>query len=92
MPQKTFLVTGSAGFIGSHTAETLLARGDRVVGLDNVNDYYSPARKRANVAEVRDASPDPSAYEFVEGDIRDRKLLDQLFSRYRFDAVINLAA
>lgn len=92
MPPKTFLVTGSAGFIGSHTAETLLARGDRVVGLDNVNDYYSPARKRANVAEVRNAAPDPSAYEFVEGDIRDRALLDTLFTKYRFDAVINLAA
>jgi UDP-glucuronate 4-epimerase len=92
MANKTFLVTGAAGFIGSHTAETLLARGDRVVGLDNLNDYYDPARKRANVAEVRDASPDPSKYEFVHGDIRDRALLDQLFAKHKFDAVTHLAA
>ncbi len=92
MANKTLLVTGAAGFIGSHTAEALLARGDRVVGLDNLNDYYDPARKRANVAEVRDGARDPSAYEFVEGDIRDRALLDRLFSTHRFDAVINLAA
>ena len=43
------LVTGAAGFIGSHVAEALLARGDEVVGLDNFNDYYDPARKWANV-------------------------------------------
>jgi UDP-glucuronate 4-epimerase len=92
MAQKTLLVTGAAGFIGSHTAETLLGRGDRVVGLDNLNDYYDPNRKRANVAEVRASSPDPSAFEFVEGDIRDRKLLDVVFSRHRFDAVVHLAA
>ena len=52
---KTLLVTGAAGFIGSHTAQALVARGDRVVGLDNFNDYYDPARKRANVDEVRQA-------------------------------------
>jgi UDP-glucuronate 4-epimerase len=92
MASQTILVTGAAGFIGSHTAETLLARGDRVVGIDNLNDYYDPVRKRANVAEVRAAAPNPSAYEFVEGDIRDRALLDRLFSTHRFDAVINLAA
>src|SRR6478735_9011337 len=92
MASRTILVTGAAGFIGSHTAEALLGRGDRVVGIDNLNDYYDPARKRANVAEVRASAPDPNAYEFVEGDIRDRPLLDRLFSTHRFDAVINLAA
>ncbi len=46
-PSRTFLVTGAAGFIGSHTAIRLLERGDHVVGLDNFNDYYDPARKRA---------------------------------------------
>ena len=46
---KTILVTGVAGFIGSHIAQTLLVRGDTVVGLDNLNDYYDPARKRANL-------------------------------------------
>src|SRR5436190_4400189 len=92
MAQRTILVTGAAGFIGSHTAEALLARGDRVVGLDNLNDYYDPARKRANVEEVRKGAPTPDDYVFVEGDIRDRPLLDRLFAAHRFDSVINLAA
>jgi UDP-glucuronate 4-epimerase len=89
---QTILVTGAAGFIGSATCDALLARGDRVVGLDNLNDYYPPERKRANVAEVRAAAPKPEAYTFVEGDLRDRKLLDALFAEHHFDAVINLAA
>lgn len=92
MPARKILVTGAAGFIGSHTAETLLARGDHVVGLDNLNDYYDPARKRANVKEVQSSAPDPSAYEFVEGDIRDRARVSQLFASHCFDAVIHLAA
>ncbi|MEM2002849.1 MAG: NAD-dependent epimerase/dehydratase family protein [Candidatus Methanomethylicaceae archaeon] len=49
---KIILVTGAAGFIGSHVAQALLARGDTVVGLDNLSDYYDPARKRANLEEV----------------------------------------
>lgn len=49
---KTILVTGAAGFIGSHAAVALLARGDVVVGLDNLNDYYDPQRKRSNLAEI----------------------------------------
>ena len=50
---KTLLVTGAAGFIGSHVTQALLVRGDAVVGLDNLNDYYDPARKSANVAEMQ---------------------------------------
>jgi UDP-glucuronate 4-epimerase len=92
MAAKTVLVTGAAGFIGSHTAEAFLRRGDHVVGLDNLNDYYSPSRKRANVAEVRALAPKGAEYTFVEGDIRDRNLLAKLFSEHRFDAVAHLAA
>ena len=84
----TILVTGAAGFIGSHVTQTLLARGQRVVGLDNLNDYYSPARKRANLAEIGE-SP---AFRFVEGDIRDIEMLRALFAAERPDKIIHLAA
>jgi len=89
---KTILVTGAAGFIGSHVAQALLARGDSVVGLDNMNDYYDPARKRANLKEVKRSTPDVSRFTFVEGDIRDRSLISRLFTEYRFDAIVHLAA
>lgn len=88
---KTVLVTGAAGFIGSHTAEALLERGDRVVGIDNFNDYYSPERKRANVAEI-DARFKGPAWNLVEGDIRDGELLGRLFTEFNIDAVVHLAA
>lgn len=89
---STVLVTGAAGFIGSHVVDALLARGDRVVGVDNLNDYYDPARKRANVAECMAAAPGPDAYEFVEGDIRDKTLLYRLFEWHEFTGVAHLAA
>jgi UDP-glucuronate 4-epimerase len=88
---RRILVTGSAGFIGSHTVEQLLARGNSVVGLDNLNDYYDPARKRKNVEEVKASAPDPSRYEFIQGDIRDRSLVRNLLQT-GFDAVVHLAA
>jgi UDP-glucuronate 4-epimerase len=89
---KTVLVTGAAGFIGSHTVEALLRRGDRVVGLDNLNDYYSPARKRQNIAEIESTKPAGGAFHFVEGDVRDRPLLDRVFGDDPIDAVVHLAA
>jgi len=82
------LVTGGAGFIGSHLCERLLGRGDEVVVLDNLNDYYDPAIKRANITEASGKS----AYTFVEGDIRDADALESLFSGNRFDVVTHLAA
>jgi UDP-glucuronate 4-epimerase len=82
------LITGGAGFIGSHLADRRLARGDRVVVLDDFNDFYDPARKRRNVA----AHLGSSAYRLVEGDIRDRALVFRLFAEERFDAVLHLAA
>ena len=82
------LITGGAGFIGSHLADRRLARGDRVVVLDDFNDFYDPAAKRRNVApHLRDPS-----YRLVEGDIRDRDLVARLFQEEPFDAVIHLAA
>lgn len=82
------LVTGAAGFIGSHVAERLLKRGDAVVALDNFNDYYSPARKRANAANL---SAHPNA-RIVEADIRDAAAIDALFASEKFDRIVHLAA
>jgi UDP-glucuronate 4-epimerase len=89
---KTILVTGAAGFIGSHTVEALARRGDHVVGLDNFDDYYDPALKRRNIAEVRSALPPTATLDVIEGDVRDRELVAKLFSRHAFDAVVHLAA
>jgi len=89
---KTILLTGAAGFIGSHTASALLNRGDVVVGVDNLNDYYDPARKRANLQEVRAGAPDPEKFIFHETDIRDEDGIDALYASHRFDAIIHLAA
>ncbi|HEV7786084.1 MAG TPA: GDP-mannose 4,6-dehydratase [Thermoanaerobaculia bacterium] len=82
------LVTGGAGFIGSHLTRRLLARGDRVTVLDDFNDFYDPARKRENVAPLL---PRPE-YRLVEGDIRDEAKVDRLYAEGRFDAVVHLAA
>jgi UDP-glucuronate 4-epimerase len=79
------LVTGGAGFIGSHVAEALAARGDEVTVLDNFNDFYDPALKRANADALEGAR-------IVTGDIRDRDRVASLFAEGRFDAVIHLAA
>lgn len=82
------LVTGAAGFIGSHLCDRLLAEGHGVWGLDNFDDFYEPARKRRN---LREALRHPSMH-LVEGDVRDEILLDGLMSDVDFDAVVHLAA
>ena len=82
------LVTGAAGFIGFHLSQRLLGRGDEVVGIDNLNDYYPVALKRARLAEL---TPE-SRFKFIEMDIADRKALPGLFEAENFDAVVNLAA
>jgi UDP-glucuronate 4-epimerase len=81
------LVTGAAGFIGFHLARRLLARGDSVLGVDNLNAYYDVALKEGRLAQLRDS---PS-FEFAKVDIADRTAMDRVF-RSRFDAVVNLAA
>ena len=81
------LVTGAAGFIGSHLAERLARRGDHVVGVDNFNDYYDRARKRRNAEAVRETGAT-----VVEADIRDRAMMVALFEEHRFDAVAHIAA
>lgn len=82
------LVTGAAGFIGFHTAQRLLADGHDVVGLDNFNDYYSPALKRARDEQLRKQS----RFESNELDLCDNDGLRALFDRHRFDLVVHLAA
>ena len=79
------LVTGGAGFIGSHLVEKLLGRGDEVVVVDNFNDFYDPAIKRQNAGEL-------SGAEIVEADIRDGGAVAELFAKNKFDVVVHLAA
>ncbi len=88
----TVLLTGVAGFIGSHVAEALLARGDAVLGVDNFDAFYPRAMKESNLAAVRSAaSRTGSAFEFVEGDIAETAAVRPLLAR-RPDGVIHLAA
>ena len=84
-----FLVTGGAGFIGSHVCERLLQCGHRVCALDDLNGFYDPLIKERNLAEVRSAG---GAFEFVRGDLTDRAAVDACFASIRFDQVIHLAA
>jgi UDP-glucuronate 4-epimerase len=86
------LVTGGAGFIGTHLTRRLLARGDRVTVLDDFNDFYDPRRKRRNVETIRGEAAARERYQLVEGDIRDAALVDRLFAAAGFDAVVHLAA
>ena len=82
------LITGAAGFIGSHTAHQLLDRGDSVVGLDNLNDYYDVSLKEARLARLTPRK----GFTFVRLDIADRAGVATLFEKERFDRVIHLAA
>lgn len=82
----TTLVTGGAGFIGSRLAARLIECSERVVILDNFNDYYNPALKRANIAALGDAPV------VVEGDIRDEALIARIFGEQRITRVAHLAA
>lgn len=82
------LVTGCAGFIGMHVAQLLLQRGDEVIGIDNLNDYYDPSLKHARLSQLK---PYPG-FAFVEGDVADAQAVDDLFARHKPQRVVNLAA
>jgi UDP-glucuronate 4-epimerase len=82
------LLTGAAGFIAFHTAKILLARGDEVVGLDNLNDYYSVSLKEARLAQLTAHKN----FRFVKMDLADRTGIPELFKREKFQRVINLGA
>jgi len=81
-------VTGGAGFIGSHLTERLLERGDKVVVIDNLNDYYNPRIKEQNISRAMRTSQ----MTFIKGDILDMKLLQKIFEDNSFDIIVHLAA
>jgi UDP-glucuronate 4-epimerase len=82
------LITGAAGFIGSSTALRVLERGDSVVGIDNLNDYYDVGLKHARLGRARRFA----SFSFLKMDIANRGAMQDLFSRERFDTVVHLAA
>jgi UDP-glucuronate 4-epimerase len=82
------LVTGAAGFIGYHTSERLLARGDQVVGLDNLNDYYDVNLKLARLARLQARQ----GFSFAKLDLADRAGVPELFANEKFDRVVHLGA
>jgi UDP-glucuronate 4-epimerase len=82
------LVTGAAGFIGARLSERLLARGDEVIGVDNLNDYYDPNLKQARLARLTPLS----GFQFEQRDIADRPALEAVFKTHRPSRVVNLAA
>src|SRR5438045_4025848 len=82
------LVTGAAGFIGSHVSRRLVARNDEVLGIDNLNDYYDVTLKEARLAEIGT----PSNFRFVRADLAEGARIAELFKEFRPEVVIHLAA
>src|ERR1044071_5855388 len=84
-----FLVTGGAGFIGSHVCQELLNRGHSVCAFDDLNNFYDPNLKRANLRELQTAG---KPFEFIFGDLTDEEAIAEVFGSAQFDQVIHLAA
>lgn len=84
-----FLVTGGAGFIGSHVCERLLQSGHAVWAFDDLNNFYNPQIKRRNICDIQSLA---KPFEFIQGDLTDRAALDEMFGSVKFDQVIHLAA
>jgi len=96
LKNKVVAITGSSGFIGSNLVMELLntVPSIHIIGIDNMNDYYDVSIKEYRLSEIEKlakAHPDCS-WEFVKGNIADRKLIDDLFEKHKFDVVVNLAA
>jgi UDP-glucuronate 4-epimerase len=88
---RTVLVTGAAGFIGAALSQRLLLRGDRVVGLDNLNDYYDPGLKQARLRQIEAVAP-AGAWSFAGFALEDAEALTTLFAEEQPQVVVNLAA
>src|SRR4051812_28075192 len=88
MAQKTYLVTGAAGFVGSRLSRALLDRGQRIVGVDNLNDYYARVHKDRHLADLL---PEKN-FTFIEMDLIDDVKLKSLFAEHKPDRVAHLAA
>ena len=84
---KTILVTGVAGFIGSHVAKALIERGDKVIGVDNINEYYDPELKKKRLEIFFDKN-----FIFYKEDISDLKAMEKIFSKHKIDQICHLAA
>ena len=88
MSDQSILVTGAAGFIGFHVAHRLLQNGRKVIGLDNINDYYDPKLKEARLA-LLGKLPE---FTFVKLDLAEREAVAALFAKHQFPQVVHLAA
>jgi len=87
-PSKTYLITGGAGFIGFFLSKKLLEQGCRVVGLDNMNDYYDVNLKEERLKQLAGYA----SYTFIKGDISDKETVRKVFEDYRPKIIVNLAA
>ena len=92
--QKTIFVTGAAGFIGSNLVKRLFhdVTGATIVGIDNMNDYYDVALKEYRLAQLDNTVPEGTTWHFIKGDIADKATIDAIFSEYKPQVVVNLAA
>ena len=90
---RKILVTGAAGFIGSNLTLRLLKTDARVIGLDNLNDYYDPRLKEYRLGLIEDAAKETNGtWQFVRGELADRELVNRVFHEAKPSIVVNLAA